>query len=135
MRNVAPERKKNYTPKNTFAIIVCAHNEEAVVGQLVENLTILDYPRDMYDIFVVADNCTDNTAKVAIEAGAKVYVRENKTEVGKGYAMGWMFDRVYEMDRKYDAFVIFDADNLVHPQFLREMNHHLEKVNRLFKAI
>ena len=121
------KEKKNYTPKNTFAIIVCAHNEEAVVGQLVENLTILDYPRDMYDIFVVADNCTDNTAKVAIEAGAKVYVRENKTEVGKGYAMGWMFDRVYEMDHKYDAFVIFDADNLVHPQFLREMNHHLEK--------
>ncbi|ETJ32606.1 Glycosyl transferase, group 2 family, partial [human gut metagenome] len=41
--------------------------------------------------------------------------------------MGWMFDRVERMDRKYDAFLIFDADNLVHPQFMLEMNDHLEK--------
>jgi glycosyltransferase, family 2 len=121
------KEKKNYTPKNTFAVIICAHNEEAVVGQLIKNLHDLDYPDDMYDIFVVADNCTDSTAQVAEAAGAHVYVRENKVEVGKGYAMGWMFDRVEAMDRKYDAYIIFDADNLVHPQFLREMNHHLEK--------
>ena len=121
------KEKKNYTPKNSFAIIVCAHNEEAVVGQLVENLKILDYPKDLYDIFVVADNCTDHTEDIARAAGANVHERFNTEEVGKGFAMGWMFDRVFEMDRKYDAFVIFDADNLVHPQFLLEMNDHLEK--------
>ncbi len=105
---------KNYTPKNSFAIVVCAHNEEAVVGELVKNLKGLDYPDDLYDIFVVADNCTDKTAEVASAAGANVHERFNKEEVGKGYAMGWMFDRVDKMDRKYDAFLIFDADNLVH---------------------
>lgn len=120
------KEKKNYTPKNSFAIIVCAHNEEAVVGQLVENLKILDYPKELYDIFVVADNCTDKTAEIARNAGAIVHERENKEEVGKGYAMGWMFNRIYEMDREYVAFVIFDADNLVHPHFLAEMNYHLE---------
>ena len=125
------KEKKNYTPKNSFAIIVCAHNEEAVVGQLVENLKILDYPKDLYDIFVVADNCTDHTADIARAAGANVHERFNTEEVGKGFAMGWMFDRVFEMDRKYDAFVIFDADNLVHPQFLLEMNDHLEKGENL----
>ena len=57
-----------------------------------------------------------------------MYVKINK-EIGKGYAMGWMFDRVEQMDRKYDAFLIFDADNLVHPQFMLEMNDHLEKVS------
>ena len=118
---------KNYTPKNSFAIVVCAHNEEAVVGELVKNLRGLDYPDELYDIFVVADNCTDKTAEVASAAGANVHVRENKQEVGKGYAMGWMFDRVEKMERKYDAFLIFDADNLVHPQFMLEMNDHLEK--------
>ena len=82
------KEKKNYTPKNSFAIIVCAHNEEAVVGQLVENLKILDYPKELYDIFVVADNCTDKTAEIARNAGATVHERENKGEVGKGYAMG-----------------------------------------------
>ena len=78
---------------------------------------------------MVADNCTDKTAEVASAAGANVHVRENKQEVGKGYAMGWMFDRVEKMERKYDAFLIFDADNLVHPQFMLEMNDHLEKVS------
>lgn len=121
------KEKKNYTPKNTFAVVICAHNEEAVVGQLVTNIRELDYPDELYDIFVVADNCTDKTAEVAKRAGAQVHVRFNEQEVGKGYAMGWMFDRIEQMERKYDAYLIFDADNLVHPQFMREMNHHLEK--------
>ncbi len=121
------KENKNYIPKNTFAIIVCAHNEEVVVGQLVENLKILDYPKDMYEIFVVADNCTDKTAQIASAAGAHVFERFNKEEVGKGYAMGWMFDQVEQMERRFDAYIIFDADNLVHPNFLLEMNDHLEK--------
>ena len=119
--------KTECPPKHSFAIIVCAHNESAVIGQWVNNLQVLDYPRHLYDIFVVADNCKDDTAKIAREAGAEVYERFNTEEVGKGYAMGWMFDKVFAMEHKYDAFVIFDADNLVHPHFLYEMNRHLEK--------
>lgn len=121
------KEKKEYVPSNRFAVMVCAHNEEAVVGPLVENLRMLDYPDDLYDIFVVADNCTDKTAEVARVAGATVYERYNANEVGKGYAMGWMFDNIFAMDTQYDAVVIFDADNLVHPEFLLEMNHHLRK--------
>ena len=54
--------KKIMTPKKTFAVIVAAHNEHAVIGQLVENLQMLNYPKELYDIFVIADNCSDNTA-------------------------------------------------------------------------
>ncbi len=121
------KENKDYTPKNTFAVMVCAHNEAAVVGPLVDNLKILNYPDDLYDIFVVADNCSDETASIAKDRGATVYERHNEEEVGKGYAMGWMFDKIAAMERKYDAIVIFDADNLVHPDFLLEMNHHLGK--------
>ncbi len=121
------KEKKNYMPKNDFAIVVCAHNEEAVIGQLVDNLHILNYPKEKYDIFVVADNCTDSTADVARSKGAAVFERFNKEEVGKGYAMGWMFDNIEQMERKYDAVAVFDAANLVHPNFLLKMNHHLEK--------
>lgn len=128
------KEKKTYEPKHTFAVMVCAHNEEAVVGPLVENLKILDYPEDLYDIFVVADNCTDKTAEIARQAGAQVYERFNKEEVGKGYAMGWMFDKIFAMDRKYDAAIIFDADNLVHPDFLLEMNHHMEKGEKVIQG-
>lgn len=74
-------------PKNTFAAVICAHNEEKVVWQLIDNLKQLHYPKDMYDIYVVADNCTDHTADICREHGAIVKVRTNKEQVGKGYAL------------------------------------------------
>lgn len=115
------KRKERITaaPKNTFAAVICAHNEEAVVGQLIDNLKHLHYPQDMYDIYVVADNCTDQTAQVCVAHGAIVKVRQNQEDVGKGYALDWMFAQMLAQDKQYDAFVVFDADNLVHPEFLR----------------
>ena len=74
--------EKIKTPEKTFAIIVAAHNEEQVIGQLVENLHLLNYPDSLYDIFVVADNCQDNTAKIAKDGGALVYERTSTDEKG-----------------------------------------------------
>ena len=64
-------RKENKikTAKKTFALVVAAHNEHAVIGQLVQNLNQLNYPKDMFDIHVIADNCSDNTAEIARNAG------------------------------------------------------------------
>ncbi|MDD2421613.1 MAG: glycosyltransferase, partial [Heliobacteriaceae bacterium] len=109
-------------PSKTFALVVAAHNEEAVIGPLVENLQGLDYPRELYEIFIVADNCTDATAVIAERAGAQVFERYNRQQRGKGFALEWMFEKIFRMERQYDAVVIFDADNLVKPNFLVEMN-------------
>ena len=106
-----------YDEQTTFAMIVWAPNEEQVIGQLFENLHLLNYSDQLYDIFVVADNCKDNTAQIARQAGAIVYERFNDNEKGKGFAMDWMFQRLFEMERQYDAVCVFDADNLVHPNF------------------
>ncbi len=116
-----PERK-DFQPVNKFAIVVAAHNEESVIAPLVENLKNLDYPKELFDIFVVADNCTDKTALLARKAGATVYQRFNDTKRGKGYALEWLFAKVFALKQTYDAFVIFDADNLVKRNFLQEMN-------------
>ena len=121
-----PENK-NYTPKNKFALLIAAHNEEVVIGSLIESMLKLDYPRDMYDIFVIADNCTDNTAKISAEYGVNVCERFNKEKRGKGYALEWMFAKLFKMDKQYDAIAIFDADNLVHKDFLKEINSKLEE--------
>lgn len=112
-------------PKKSFALIVAAHNEEVVIGDIVESLKRLDYPKQLYDIFVIADNCTDKTALVSREKGAIVYERMNKDKRGKGYALEWMFDKIFSMDKKYDVVAIFDADNLAHKSFLKEMNKKL----------
>ena len=123
------------TPRKTFALVVAAHNEHAVIGQLVENLKQLNYPKDMYDIYVIADNCTDNTAEIAEKAGALVHVRTHPTKKSKGYALQWMFDRLFKMDNQYDAVCVFDADNLVHPQFLMEMNNRLCKGDKVIHYV
>ncbi|MEA4901293.1 glycosyltransferase family 2 protein [Desulfitobacterium sp.] len=117
--------EKILTPEKSFALVVSAYNEEAVIGQLVENLLKLDYPKELYDVFVVADNCTDKTALIAKEAGAIVHQRFNAEKRGKGYALEWLFHRIFKMEGKYDAVIIFDADNLVNQSFLVEMNSKL----------
>jgi len=126
--------EKIKTPEKTFAIIVAAHNEDRVIGQLVENLHLLNYPDSLYDILVVADNCQDNTAKIAKAGGALVYERTSTDEKGKGFALEWMFNKLFAMKKQYDAVVIFDADNLVHLDFLMEMNSRLCKGERLIQG-
>ena len=114
--------KKNYTPTKKFAMIVAAHNEEVVIGKLIESMLNQNYPRELFDIFVIADNCTDNTAKIARKYGVYVYERFNTEQKGKGYALEWMFDKIFNMQKKYDAVAIFDADNLVSKNWCRVIN-------------
>lgn len=116
-----PENR-DFAPMNKFAVVIAAHNEEMVIAPLIENLKNLDYPKELFDIFVVADNCTDNTAFLARNAGACVYQRVNDTKRGKGYALEWLFEKIFALQKTYDAFVLFDADNLVKMNFLTEMN-------------
>lgn len=121
-------KKKNYNcikPKKRFVLVVAAHNEEVVINDILSSLNSLDYPKELYDIFVIADNCTDNTAKKAMETGALVYERVDNKKRGKGYALEWMFCKISHMHKKYDAVCIFDADNLVSKNFLIEMNKKL----------
>lgn len=129
-----PKEEKITTPVKTFAVVIAAHNEEKVIGQLINNLHVLNYPASLYDIFVVADNCKDRTAEIARACGAIVYERFNLQQRGKGYALEWAFSKIFRLKRKYDAFVVFDADNLVHPNFLLEMNNRLCKGEKVIQG-
>lgn len=111
--------------KHRFMMIIPAHNEEKVIGNLVESLTNLDYNKELYDIYVIADNCTDNTAEIARNAGAIVYERFDEAHKTKGYALNWFLGQKIEEDAPYDAFCIFDADNIVDVNFLNAMNKKL----------
>ena len=107
-----------------FAVIACARHEEAVIGNLVDSLLAQDYPRECFDVFVVADNClNDDTAGQARRHGAIVYERFNRRKVGKGYALSWALEQIdQDYPGRYDAVAVFDADNLAAPNFLTEIN-------------
>ncbi len=122
---VKRKKKQQFEPNKSFAVLVAAHNEEQVVGALMENLKQLDYPKHLYDVFVICDNCTDRTAEIVRAHGMNACVRTNQNLRGKGYAIEWMLKELWAMPRQYDAVVMFDADNLAAPNFLNEMNNDL----------
>lgn len=114
-----PPAKKQHT----YAFFIAAHNEEAVIGNLVRSIRDQDYPSELIDIFVVADACTDNTAQAAREAGAIVYERNDLARKGKSWVMDYGFDRILrEYPGKHEAFFIFDADNLLSRDYVSIMN-------------
>ncbi len=115
-------RKAEQTKR--YAFILSARNEEAVIGNLIASIKDQTYPAELIDIFVCADNCTDNTAIVARNAGATVFERFNKEKVGKGFALQYLFSKIHEMcgDDYYDGYFIFDSDNLLDKRYVAEMN-------------
>ncbi len=106
-----------------YAAVISARNESGVIAELIQSLKNQNYPKDCLDVYVVADNCTDNTAQVARDAGVIVYERFNQNKKGKGYALDYLFRTLaHEGKDTYDGYMIFDADNLVDPNFTAEMN-------------
>lgn len=114
-----PPAKKQHT----YAFFIAAHNEEAVIANLVKSIKDQDYPSELIDVFVVADACTDNTAQAAREAGAIVYERNDLSRKGKSWVMDYGFDRILrEYPGKHEALFIFDADNLLSRDYVTIMN-------------
>lgn len=106
-----------------YAFFIAAHNEEPVIGNLVRSILAQDYPRELIDVFVVCDACTDNTHEEAQRAGAIVWDRHDLARKGKSWVMDYGFNRILnEYGDCYEAFFIFDADNIVSPDYVRLMN-------------
>ena len=117
-----------------FAVLVPAHNEEALIGRLLTSLGEVDYPADHFDVCVVADNCTDETANIARSSGALVYERHDTTHQAKGYALRWLLQQLRQANRTYDAYVIIDADSLVEPNLLRSMDARMDAGSQVIQA-
>ena len=119
------DKKLLIEKEHKFMAVVPAHNEETVIRNLVESLVAQDYPKELYDVYVIADNCTDATAEIAKEAGAKVLKRFDEANKTKGHALNWFIKQKIEEDADYDAMCVFDADNIVDKNFLKNMNKKL----------
>lgn len=118
-----------------FAVLVPAHDEEAMLDTLLLSLASLAYPRSHYTVYVVADNCTDTTAQVAeAHERVQVYERFDEARRGKGYALNWLLQRLEEDRHIHDAYVVLDADSQVEPAFLQAMERELARGARALQA-
>lgn len=117
-------RPHKETKMHNYAVLISARNEEAVIADLIESIKNQNYPSNLITVFVVADNCTDKTADCARQAGAVVWERFNKEEVGKGYALDFLLNQIKKTypDDPFDGYFVFDADNLLDGNYVAEMN-------------
>ena len=121
----AKSRKYKTSEKlNKFAYLICAHDEEKVIGSLIESIKSQDYPKELIEIFVVCDNCTDNTKTISESYGARVIERNDDKYKGKCYALDYAFKLINKNynDLNIDAFIIMDSDNLVSTNYTSKMN-------------
>ncbi len=128
------EKKKEHFSREAetlhrYGVIIAARNESLVIENLINSIQKQDYPGRLVDIFVVADNCTDDTATISRRAGAIVYERFNTNQIGKGYALDYIFHKIAEDygSSFYDGYFIFDADNLLDQNYITEMNKVFDK--------
>ncbi len=119
-----PSRRFTTGKEHRYAVLICARNEENVISHLIDSVHRQNYPQELLDVFVMADNCTDQTRAVAEAAGATVYERYDTKKVGKGYALHALLTNL-RADRGaeyYDGYFVFDADNLLEPDYVRQMD-------------
>ncbi|MDO4484143.1 MAG: glycosyltransferase family 2 protein [Clostridia bacterium] len=127
--------KRDYAehdPEAKFLILVPAHNEAAVIKDIIHSLKAMDYPKELYDFFIIADNCTDNTAEIARSLGAGVIETRKETPdspTGKPIALKKALDAIGDYQNKYDLMMIFDADNVMDSNMLREVNSQYQDKN------
>lgn len=122
------------TPRFRFLILIPAHNEERLLPDLLSSLEKQDYPKDLFHVHVVADNCTDQTVKAVQYNYATVHVRTDPQHLGKGYALNWLMQQLRQAGEPHDAIAFLDADSVVSPNFLQVMLTHLERGERAIQA-
>ena len=124
---------------SSLVVLIPAHDEELTIGATLASLAAQDALPG--EVIVIADNCTDATARIAREAGATVWERTDPENRGKGYALGWAVERVLEVtpgpingesERIFPGiggwvqFAVLDADTQADPGFCREISRALK---------
>lgn len=127
-----PKAKNNHK----YAILIAARNEEKVIGNLLDSINKQDYPKELITTFVVCDNCTDNTKKVASSHGAICYERNDLKNKTKGFALQYLFNGIkkdYGIE-SFEGYFIFDADNLLEPDYVTRMNEAFDAGEKIITS-
>lgn len=122
--------------QHRYAILISAKNEENVIAHLIHSILNQEYPKELIQVFVVADNCSDQTADVSRGAGATVYERYDSQQLGKGYALQYLLrqiDKDYGLDT-FEGYLVFDADNLLEKNYIQEINKVFDNGYRIITS-
>lgn len=133
---VATRKFKKAKKDHKYAILIAARNEETVIGNLLDSIEQQDYNQDLITVFVVADNCTDDTARIARERGAICYERSDPDRRTKGFALQYLVERIrddYGID-SFEGYFLFDADNLLKQDYITRMNESFDAGEKIITS-
>ena len=121
--SICLNKKKELSSKKpgNVAVLVPAHNEEKNIERTIQSLKNC---KDIFDIIVIADNCSDQTATVSQKCGARVLIRKNPEKRGKPHALNYAFSFLDK--ENYDLYIIIDADTVVQENFIRVIRQMYE---------
>ena len=130
-RKFKPAKKKH-----KYAILIAARNEKNVIGNLLDSIKKQDYPEELLTTFVVADNCTDNTAEIARSKGAVCYERFDNEHKTKGFALQYLLEKIEEDYGRmsFEGYFIFDADNLLNSNYISKMNDAFDSGEKIITS-
>ncbi len=133
---IKKDKPHKETKLHRYAVLISARNEETVISTIVDSIHHQDYPQELIDIYVIADNCTDKTAEAAKNAGAIVYVRNDMEQVGKGYALDYALGQISKErgGDYYDGYFVFDADNILDTNYISAMNRTFSDGHRIITS-
>jgi cellulose synthase/poly-beta-1,6-N-acetylglucosamine synthase-like glycosyltransferase len=119
---------KHTTPQTRFLVAIPAHNEEEGIAATVQSCLALEYPDELFQVVVIADNCDDGTAQIARREGALVLERHDAARKSKGYAIEFLIEQLHQSGEfeELDALVLIDADSIASPGLLRGFSGLLE---------
>lgn len=118
-----------------FIILIPVHNEQGIIGDTLDDLLSLNYPRERMETIVIADHCTDHTAHIAQQKGCAVLERTDKNKTGKNRALNWAMEQhLRDWPRDYDAVLFIDVDSRLNQDFLWHMSRELHKGHELLQG-
>ena len=115
-----------------IAALIFAHNEASIIGKTIED--VVHALGDGDDLFVIADNCTDDTVKMAEDAGAKVYVRTRNSSSSKGQALAWFLSSFQDLLQPFDFLLVLDADSQIAPDFFETIRENVPEKGEAFQC-
>ncbi len=120
------------SPETRFCILIPAHDEELLLPRLLKSLKKQDYPPELLDMLVIADNCSDKTPQVAYAFNAIVLERNDNERIGKGFAIKFALDNI-DLNQ-YDVIFIIDADSILQSDALTNLDQAVRNGNKIMQC-
>ena len=116
-KGVLPQKQKE---TNNFSILIPARNESNVIEDLLISIKNQSEKINFENVYIIIENKSDKTIKIAKKYNANIIIREKLNLKRKGYALMEAIEKITE-EKIYDAYFIFDADNILDKDYLKEM--------------